>query len=53
MTLPGLCYLCQAPTLEIRGKRVCPICHIILETCCEGGRCEYPEPKEGAEPGPS
>ena len=46
MTLSGLCYFCHVQTIEIRGKRVCPVCNMILETCCEGGRCEYPEPEE-------
>jgi hypothetical protein len=36
-----MCQICESPPIEIRGKLVCPFCHIILETCCEGGRCDY------------
>jgi hypothetical protein len=49
---PGLCYNCRSELVEIRGKLVCSSCHMILETCCEGGRCEYPapEPKPDEDP---
>lgn len=36
-----MCPICESQPIEIRGKLVCPFCHIILETCCEGGRCDY------------
>lgn len=36
-----MCPNCARAGIEIRGKLVCPHCHMILETCCEGGRCEY------------
>ena len=39
-----ICPVCESRPIEIRGKLVCPFCHIILETCCEGGRCEYASP---------
>jgi len=38
-----MCPQCESPGIEIRGKLVCPFCRIILETCCEGGRCTYAE----------
>lgn len=41
-----MCPQCESRGIEIRGKLVCPFCHIILETCCEGGRCNYPEPPQ-------
>lgn len=44
-----MCPLCESPGIEIRGKLVCPFCRIILETCCEGGRCSYPAENEKAE----
>lgn len=40
------CPVCEGHTIEIRGKCVCPFCHIIVETCCEGGRCEYAREQE-------
>jgi len=41
-----MCPQCESPPIEIRGKLVCPFCRIILETCCEGGRCDYaPQPE--------
>lgn len=43
-----MCPQCESPPIEIRGKLVCPFCHIILETCCEGGRCEYPQEQSSA-----
>jgi len=44
MTGGTTCPVCESRPIEIRGKLVCPFCHIILETCCEGGRCEYAKP---------
>lgn len=38
----GLCPACEAELVEIRSKRVCPFCHIIVETCCDGGECRPP-----------
>lgn len=35
----GVCPVCRGVTLiEIRGKLQCSRCHVICETCCEGGR---------------
>jgi rubrerythrin len=34
-----MCPICGVAAIEIRAKLVCPKCHMILETCCEGGRC--------------
>ena len=34
-----MCPICAVTGIEIRGKLVCPKCHTILETCCEGGPC--------------
>jgi hypothetical protein len=33
-----VCPVCGAATIEIRGKAQCSRCHVICETCCEGGR---------------
>lgn len=34
-----VCPVCRASALiEIRGKLQCSRCHVICETCCEGGR---------------
>jgi hypothetical protein len=35
----ALCPSCASELTEIRSKRVCPFCHIIVETCCDGGEC--------------
>ena len=35
----SLCPACESELVEIRTKRVCPFCHIIVETCCDGGEC--------------
>jgi hypothetical protein len=36
---PG-CQVCGGRLIEIRGKLQCERCHVIWETCCEGGRWE-------------
>jgi hypothetical protein len=41
----SVCPVCESPSVEIRGKAVCPFCHIIIETCCDGGRCDYSKPQ--------
>lgn len=40
----SLCPGCQSELTEQRGKLICPACHMIIETCCEGGRCTYNDP---------
>jgi hypothetical protein len=35
----ALCPACESALVEIRSKHVCPFCHIIVETCCDGGEC--------------
>jgi hypothetical protein len=37
---PALCAcpVCGGPLVPIRMKLVCERCHVICETCCEGGR---------------
>lgn len=37
----SLCYNCSAELTELRGKLICPACHMIIETCCEGGLCTF------------
>jgi hypothetical protein len=37
----SLCYNCAAELVEIRGKLICSTCHMIIETCCEGGLCTF------------
>ncbi len=32
------CQVCGGRLMEIRGKLQCERCHVIWETCCEGGR---------------
>ena len=32
------CPVCGGPLIEIRAKLQCSRCHVICETCCEGGR---------------
>ena len=34
----SVCPNCGAVLEELRGKLQCPRCHLICETCCEGGR---------------
>ena len=41
-----LCPVCDGITIDIRGKCVCPCCRLIVETCCEGGRCDYTKPQD-------
>jgi hypothetical protein len=33
-----ICQICSGRLIEIRAKLVCERCHMIWETCCEGGR---------------
>lgn len=33
-----VCPACSGSLIEIRGKFHCSRCHLICETCCEGGR---------------
>lgn len=33
-----VCPACGTKLVEIRAKLHCPRCHLIVETCCEGGR---------------
>ena len=33
-----VCSICGGKLIEIRAKLQCERCHVILETCCEGGR---------------
>ena len=33
-----ICPACSGQLMEIRGKFHCARCHLICETCCEGGR---------------
>lgn len=40
----SLCPSCQSELTEQRGKLICSACHMIIETCCEGGRCTYSDP---------
>jgi len=34
----SVCPICGGNVIEIRAKLQCERCHVILETCCEGGR---------------
>jgi hypothetical protein len=36
---PCVCYVCAGTLIEIRGKHICSRCHVINETCCDGGQC--------------
>lgn len=42
------CPVCGADTVEQKCKVVCPRCHAIVETCCDGG-CEQPKRQEKRE----
>lgn len=44
----SLCPACESELVEIRSKRVCPFCYLIVETCCDGGECR-PAIKSGPE----
>lgn len=34
-----VCFACQGALQDIRGKLICKNCHMINETCCDGGQC--------------
>jgi hypothetical protein len=37
--MAAVCPVCEAALVEVRSKLICPFCHLIVETCCDGGEC--------------